>query len=134
MLEGLETMTQTDKDIVCRCYFYSINWFIEVINTFARPKPMRAKVIQRLRDVVNLKEKFFRCLAKNPIFMPPPCVFYGEAVHPRNAPSAATKAKGKKTPTKNKGKGGKKTKKADMEDATLAVVSQNKVLLPKSSL
>ena len=123
-------MTQTDKDVICRCYFYSINWFIEVINTFASQKTMRAKVIQRLRDVVDLKNKFFHCLAKNPTFMPPPCVFYGEPVHHRIAKSAATKAKGNKITMETEGKGKKTNKKADIEDATLAVASQNKVVVP----
>ncbi len=94
---------------------------------------MRAKVLQRLRDIGDLKEKFFRCLAQNSTFMPPPSVFYGEPVRSRNAATAGAKAK--KTPAKKKGKGGKKGKeKGDMEDTTLAAATPNKVLLVKKKL
>lgn len=124
-MDDFGRLSQTDKDVVCRCYFYGINWFIEVINTFARSKPMRAKVIQRLRDVVELKGKFYRALAKNSSFMPPPSVFLGE-------PARAVKEKGK-TGAKKKGiaskKNGKKGKGAskvnEHNDTTLA--TPNKV-------
>lgn len=105
-----EMMTPNEKDVVCRCLFYAVNWLIEIINTFARSKDMRAKVIQRLRDIVELKDRFYRCLAKNTTFMPPPCVFLGEAVRSRTnaAPAGKKPAAGKKA-TGKKGKGGKKT-------------------------
>lgn len=114
-------MSQTDKDIICRCFFYAANWFIEVINTFARSKPMRAKVIHRLRDVVELKEKFYSCLAKNLSFMPPPSVFFGEPIRSRVLPAAGTKAK--KGMAKKKGKAAKE--KVDHDRTTQA--TPNKV-------
>ena len=80
VMDDFNTMPQSDKDIVCRCYFYGINWFIEVINTFARSKHMRAKVIHRLRDIVELKGTFYRALAQNTSFMPPKSVFMGEPI------------------------------------------------------
>ena len=57
MPEEFDSLAQPDKDAVCRSLFHAVNWLIEVINTFARAKPMRAKVIQRVRDVILLKEK-----------------------------------------------------------------------------
>ncbi|XP_057379729.1 Fanconi anemia group D2 protein-like [Daphnia carinata] len=124
-MDDFERMPQTDKDIVCRCYFYGTNWCIEVINTFARSKPMRAKVIQRLRDVVELKKKFYRALAKNSSFMPPPSVFLGE-------PPRAFKEKGKSgakkkaaAPKKDgtKGKGANKVN--NQNDTTLATPNKS---------
>lgn len=135
VMDDLERMSQTDKDIVCRCYFYGINWCIEVINTFARSKPMRAKVIQRLRDVVDLKKKFYRALAKNSSFMPPASVFLGE-------PARALKEKSKSGPKKKgvaskkggtKGKGSNKVN--SQNDTTLA--TPNKSILhstPRESI
>lgn len=131
VMDDLERMSQTDKDIVCRCYFYGINWCIEVINTFARSKPMRAKVIQRLRDVVDLKKKFYRVLAKNSSFMPPPSVFLGE-------PARALKEKSKSGPKKKgaaskkggtKGKGSNKVN--SQNETTLA--TPNKVQVHKNA-
>lgn len=75
--EVFDALTQPEKDVICRCLFQGINWLIEVstlassmpfvqlstcflpqvVNTFARCKPMRAKVIQRIRDIIQLKEK-----------------------------------------------------------------------------
>lgn len=123
VLDEFETTGQTDKDIVCRCFFYSINWFIEVINTFARSKPMRAKVIHRLRDVVELKEKFYRCLSKNTSFMPPPSVFFGEPIRSRVLPTAGPKAK--KGAANKKGKGKTAKEKVDHDKTTQA--TPNKV-------
>lgn len=117
-------MVQSEKDIVCRCYFYAVNWFIEVINTFARSKPMRAKVIQRVRDFVELKDKFYRYLAKNTSFLPPPSVFFGEPIRTRVAQPAALK--GKKGTTKKSVKGDKKGKdKGEVNNTTLG--TPNKV-------
>ena len=124
VMDNFNTMVQSDKDIVCRCYFYCINWFIEVINTFARSKPFRAKVIQRLRNVLELKGKFYRALAKNTSFMPPQSVFMGE-------PARALKEKGKAGPKKKtaagkKGKG-KGTKKANTTNNDTTMTTPNKV-------
>lgn len=62
---------------------------------------MRFKVLQRLRDVVDLKEKFFRCLSKNPSFTPPPAVFCGDPVRSRTGTLAAPK-RGKKPSASSK--------------------------------
>ena len=129
MLEDFDTLEPSQKDTICRCYFHAVNWLIEVINTFARSKEMRAKCLQRLRDIVDLKEKFFRYLAKNPSFLPPPSVFFGEPI--RSRITAATGAKKKATPDKKKNgkgkakKGGKKGKKANTN--VTSVNSPNKV-------
>ena len=124
VVDNFNTMVQSHKDIVCRCYFYCINWFIEVINTFTRSKPFRAKVIQRLRNVIELKGKFYRALAKNTSFMPPQSVFMGE-------PARALKEKGKAGPKKKtaagkKGKG-KGTKKANTTNNDTTMTTPNKV-------
>jgi hypothetical protein len=80
VMEDFNTMPQSDKDVVCCFYFYGTNWFIEVINTFSRSKQMRAKVIHRRRDIVELKGKYYRALAQNISFMPPQSVFMGEPI------------------------------------------------------
>ena len=54
--EKFDSLAQADKDAVCLSLFYAVNWLIEMIKTFAHVEPMRAKVIQRFRDV-NLLEK-----------------------------------------------------------------------------
>ena len=84
--------------------------------------------MQRLRDVVELKEKFFRCLGMNPTFLPPPSVFFGEPIRSRVAPTAGAKKKvaTEKKTKKGKGKGGKKGGKKANVDAT-SVNSPNKV-------
>jgi hypothetical protein len=134
VMNDFNTMPQSDKDVVCRCYFYGINWFIEVINTFARSKHMRAKVIHRLRDLVDLKGKFYRALAQNTSFMPPQSVFMGE-------PIRALKEKGKgKAGTKKKAAAGKKgggkgkgLKKANVNNNT-TLTTPNKVFFPPLTL
>lgn len=50
-------LAQPVKDAVCQSLFHAVNWLIEVINTFASAKPMRSQVIQRMRDVILLKNK-----------------------------------------------------------------------------
>lgn len=118
-MEDYETISPNEKDVVCRCLFYAINWLIEIINTFARSKEMRSKVIQRLRDIVELKDRFYRCLAKNTSFMPPACVFLGDAVRSRTNSAPV----GKKPAKKATGKKGKGTKKGEEKE------SPNKVIL-----
>lgn len=113
IMEDYEIMTPNEKDVICRCLFYAVNWLIEIINTFARSKEMRAKVIQRLRDIVELKDRFYRCLAKNTTFMPPSCVFLGEPVRSRVNPAPAGKKPTKKAVGTKKGKGAKKGKDDD---------------------
>ena len=105
VVSDFEMASQSEKDTVCRCIFYTINWFIEVINTFARSKPMRFKVLQRLRDVVDLKEKLARCLSKNPSFTPPPAVFRGDPVRSRSGASTAPKRAKKASAPSKKAKG-----------------------------
>jgi hypothetical protein len=125
IFDDFTMLSEKEKDIVCRCFFHGVNWLIEVINTFARVKEMRSKVLQRLRDVVELKEKFFRCLAMNPTFLPPPSVFFGEPIRSRVPPTAGAKKKVATEKKAKKGKGKKGGKKANV-DAT-SVDSPNKV-------
>lgn len=135
--EEFDGLTQMEKDVVCRCFFHAVNWLIEVINTFARSKQMRAKVVQRVRDVISLKEKFFKCLGRNPTFMPPPSVFFGEPIRSRVQPAASGAKNGAGTPKKKGagkkagGKKGQKKKKTDKEMADSTMASQqNKVEKP----
>ena len=58
--DEFESLAQPDKDAVCRPLIHAGNWLIEVINTFARAKPQRVKVIQHVRYVILLKEKVSR--------------------------------------------------------------------------
>jgi len=95
-------LAQPDKDAVCRSLYHAVNWLIEVINTFAPVTHLRAEVLQRVRDVILLKEKvnvcnylflvlyvyifisrslqFYRYLNRNPTFVPPPSVCYREPI------------------------------------------------------
>lgn len=127
-MDDFEMNSQSEKDMICRCIFYTINWFIEVINTFARSKPMRFKVLQRLRDVVDLKEKFFRCLSKNPSFTPPPAVFCGDPVRSRNSTSTAPK-RGKKPSTSSK-KGKAKQMKPTQSSQKVGILSSCPLFIP----
>ncbi len=52
-----DSLAQPVKDAVCRSLFHAVNWLIEVISTFVNAKPMRSKVIKRIRDVILLKDK-----------------------------------------------------------------------------
>ena len=126
-IDSFNELTLSQKDLVCRCLFYAINWFIEVINTFARTKSaaMKTKVLQRLRHIVQLKETLTRCLSRHVTFVPPPSVFSCQPVRSRatgTANAAAKGGKGKKGAGAKKGAAGKKGKLPAPTQATQKVI------------
>ncbi len=68
-----EVVSTTEKDVVCACLFYCVNWFREVLNAFARTEEeeLRQKVLVRLKDILRIRSELQVCLALHPGFVPP---------------------------------------------------------------
>ncbi|KAJ8301396.1 hypothetical protein KUTeg_020383 [Tegillarca granosa] len=65
VFDKIESLSQKEKETICACLFYCINWFREVVNGFANQTDteMKAKVITRLQNIISLQKKLEKCLA-----------------------------------------------------------------------
>ncbi|XP_005107672.1 Fanconi anemia group D2 protein [Aplysia californica] len=75
--EKMATMSRKEKDIVCASVFLCINWFREIINSFASMSSaeVKGKVMMRLKHVCELTTILEKCLLQHPSFQPPPASF-----------------------------------------------------------
>ncbi|XP_055883251.1 Fanconi anemia group D2 protein-like [Biomphalaria glabrata] len=119
--EEVKTMSAKEKDIVCSAIFYCINWFREVINSFApmsNPE-MKAKVIMRLKHVTELVLQLETCLSHHNNFQPPLAIF-DEVASPVVVPSTAAPSTSTAGSKKKGRKNTKKGKKCPTEDVSNA--------------
>ena len=70
-------LSSETKDSVCSSLFFLINWFREVVNTFAGQEDpeMQIKVLQRLEHIADSEEDLRKCLKLHPTFQPFPALF-----------------------------------------------------------
>lgn len=54
--------------LVADCLFHCINWFRELMNGYItqKNKKLRAKVAQRLQDIIDLEKKLYECMERLP--------------------------------------------------------------------
>ncbi|XP_052284224.1 Fanconi anemia group D2 protein-like isoform X1 [Dreissena polymorpha] len=108
--EKLDPLSQREKNIIVSSLFYTINWFIEVVNGFAGQSDpeIKAKVITRLQNITEMQKILLKCLAVYPTFKPQLANFdLDESLKP--VTHSVTTGKG----DSKKGKKAKKPKKGD---------------------
>uniref|UniRef100_A0A0B7AU15 Fanconi anemia group D2 protein n=1 Tax=Arion vulgaris TaxID=1028688 RepID=A0A0B7AU15_9EUPU len=116
--DNMESLSTQEKDLVCASLFFCINWFREVINSFASmtDPEMKGKVMLRLKHVTELTTILKKSLAYHRNYQPPTAVFDSDA-----APSPPVGGAGPSTSvkeTKKKGKkAGKGKRKKDKENS-----------------
>ncbi|KAJ8047067.1 Fanconi anemia group D2 protein [Holothuria leucospilota] len=77
ILEKLESLSRSEKELACSCLFVALNWFREVINAFAAfsDPELKAKVIGRIQHITELQPMLEKCLAATPGYQPPMATF-----------------------------------------------------------
>lgn len=71
--EKLESMSAKERSLMCSLTFLTFNWFREVVNAFCQQTSpeMKGKVLNRLKDLVELQEILETYLAVIPDYAPP---------------------------------------------------------------
>ncbi|KAH9503605.1 Fanconi anemia group D2 protein, partial [Bulinus truncatus] len=133
--EEMSTMSTKEKDVVCSALFFCVNWFREVLNSFATASnaEMKAKVMLRLKHITELMQRLETCLSLHPNFQPPLAIFdevaspvVAAASAPTNAASTSAAAAGKKgrKPTRKSIMIPNSSKISDANDTTFTDPSQ----------
>ncbi|CAG5125424.1 unnamed protein product [Candidula unifasciata] len=112
-----EPLSPAEKDLACASLFFCINWFREVVNSFApmSDPEMKAKVLMRLKHITELGALLRKCLSTHRNFQPPTAIFDCEAV-PAKAITAGPSTSGKEVKKKGKKAGAKKKEKENSVD------------------
>ncbi|XP_031562635.1 Fanconi anemia group D2 protein-like [Actinia tenebrosa] len=124
MLEEINTLAQADREVMCKALFYTVNWFIELINGFATQgdPEMKGKTLTRLNDITCLYKQIETSLTATPTFTPSLATFDGESPAPVVLQTAT---KGKRSRKASKGN---ETKKLDETIEKLADKENDKDL------
>ena len=129
VLDKFETLSATEKNVICTVLFFCANWFRELLNAFVQPRQDavnatdegKAAVLNRLKDLLFVQKQLSACLSAHPTFVPPAVLHLADtsswqppAANP--APTMASVARVANY-TRGKGKGrGKKRKHDDVDD------------------
>ncbi|XP_060036709.1 Fanconi anemia group D2 protein isoform X2 [Erinaceus europaeus] len=111
--EGLESMSVTQRSMMCSLIFLTLNWFREVVNAFCQQTApeMKGRVLTRLKHIVELQAILEKYLAVNPDYVPPFANFdletFDVAPHTGTAASAKMRKQGKIGGRKRKADGSK---------------------------
>ncbi|KAL4226050.1 Fanconi anemia group D2 protein [Mactra antiquata] len=122
VFEKFEPLSNREKDIILSSLFYSINWFIEMINGFSGQSDpeIKEKVITRLKNITHFQKILVECLAASPNYKPPLANFdLDESLTPVVSTSTSNKGDSKKVkPKKGRKIVGKKVDKpgSDSDD------------------
>merc|ERR1719392_62473 len=122
---NIRNLTLVEKNAVCSTLFYTVNWFIELVNSFSTQvdEDIKVKVMVRLKQLLDLKNTIVQALRHNPLFRPPTALF-SEDTSFWNPPQSLEKKKGKKGSGKGK-KGGIGKKYKNDEDDTMMNKTMN---------
>ncbi|XP_059165217.1 Fanconi anemia group D2 protein-like [Physella acuta] len=128
--DKFDSLAPKEKDVVCAGLFFCINWFREVINSFAAmPQPeMKGKVIMRLNHITQLMSALERCLASHPTFQPPMAIFDMEATPVVVAAAVPTTSGAEKK--KGRKPAGKKKKGKPLTDSTINTSDIDETFFP----
>uniref|UniRef100_A0A3P8UR59 FA complementation group D2 n=1 Tax=Cynoglossus semilaevis TaxID=244447 RepID=A0A3P8UR59_CYNSE len=105
LVEKVESLSKTERELLCHLLFYTINWFRELVNAFCGQKDteLKMRVMTRLQNITYLQTQLEKALAGTPGFVPPVANFDGDAtdgaIIAPPAPANKTK-KGNGTPQK----------------------------------
>ncbi|XP_031326705.1 Fanconi anemia group D2 protein isoform X1 [Camelus dromedarius] len=71
--ERLQSMSIKERSFMCSLIFLTLNWFREVVNAFCRQTlpEVKAKVLTRLKNIVELQQILEKHLAVTPDYVPP---------------------------------------------------------------
>lgn len=91
-----ESLSSHELSVMCDIYFYSLNFFRELVNTFSISNDTedRKKVIIRLKNIAYIQEKLKKVLAINLGYMPP-SMLHLEDISQWQCPVAPQETKGK---------------------------------------
>ncbi|CAH1783101.1 unnamed protein product [Owenia fusiformis] len=80
ILSKVESLSSTEKELICSSMFYLVNWFREVVNAFASQDDpeMKGKVISRLQAITTIHKQLEKCLSVVGKYVPPVCHFAAE--------------------------------------------------------
>jgi Fanconi anemia group D2 protein len=62
-------MKDNEKEIICLCMFYALNWFRELVNAFSAQSKDDAsftKLVKRIEHIIQLEDQLDRCLGGIP--------------------------------------------------------------------
>ncbi|XP_069186232.1 Fanconi anemia group D2 protein isoform X2 [Procambarus clarkii] len=112
VLEKFESHSRAEQHAVLSCLFYTINWFLELINAFVTQKDidLKQKVFSRVQQVIELQTMLSQFLPKCPSYSPPLAVFDLDTSAALPTFTIANTKKGKKGRKAAPGKGKKKNK------------------------
>ena len=118
--------SQAEKNAICSTHFCSINWLIELINSFSKEveEDVRNLVLLRLKQIILLRDNLQLLLKSNPGFKPP-VVLFCEDTSKWTPPVSVTQ--NKKT-SKGKGKKTKTVLSCSMVSQALSLDSQNSTM------
>ena len=68
-----DSLTTQELNVICDANFYCLNFFRELINTFAvsQDSEDKKKVIIRLKNILDIRERLSKLLGKHPGYHPP---------------------------------------------------------------
>ncbi|KAK8726859.1 hypothetical protein OTU49_010097, partial [Cherax quadricarinatus] len=77
VFEKFETHSRAEQHAALSCLFYTINWFLELINAFVTQKDseLKQKVFSRVQQVIQLQNMLSQLLPKCGSYSPPLAVF-----------------------------------------------------------
>lgn len=122
-----EQLQSEEKVAVLHSYFYTINWFIELINGFSSQDDgeSKRKVLVRLKQIIQMRETLVKELKNHPLYKPPAALF-SEDTSAWVSPAVALQKKLQRSAEKKAGKGkGKKSKGAPTETMMNATMNLN---------
>ncbi|XP_024915816.1 Fanconi anemia group D2 protein [Cynoglossus semilaevis] len=81
LVEKVESLSKTERELLCHLLFYTINWFRELVNAFCGQKDteLKMRVMTRLQNITYLQTQLEKALAGTPGFVPPVANFDGDA-------------------------------------------------------
>lgn len=115
---SFHTLSIDHRETVVTSAFYCVNWFRELVNGFCalRDEQTRAKMVDRIRRIVELQKYLEKWLQGVPGYLPPLAVFDIDDADTK-PPVVNNPAGKKKRKTKATGKGKKRKLSSDDEDS-----------------
>ena len=127
VLKNIVDLEAEEKTVLLNTLFYSINWFVELVNGFGSQKDddVRCKVLIRVKQILELRKSLETCLKFHPTYKPP-SVLFSENVSDWVPPSLSEKSKkANKSGEKKDKKGGKGKKSKALPTETMMNATMN---------
>ncbi|KAG7161845.1 Fanconi anemia group D2 protein-like 2, partial [Homarus americanus] len=127
VFEKFDILTKMEQHAALSCIFYTINWFLELINAFVTQKDsdLKQKVYSRVRHVIHLQNTLLQLLIKCPGYSPPLAVFDLDTSSALPSFTITSSKKGKRGRKSKSGKGKSKGKNNNGEATQVGATQAN---------